>query len=140
MHIQAEQQRLLLRHEKEGCYVVALENDLQLQTDSGWQALRKGHWARLGAGRQWQTGLSHGSDTLWLRGLLEADSMTLRQVVEALRPYRRGILQLSSAVADLRISGMLPLDDTDHALAMLTSIVPIRLQRRTQLWVSIDAA
>lgn len=140
VHILARQQQLLLRHESEGCYAVAIDDALQLQTASGWQTLRKGHWARLDANRQWQTGISHGNDTLWQRGLFEADNLALHQVIDALRPYRRGILQLAPAAAQLLVSGLLPLDDSDHALAMLASIAPIRLNKRTDFWVSIEVA
>lgn len=138
--IQASRRRLLLRHEAGGCYVVALEDDLQLQTAKGWETLGKGRWARMGPSKVWQTGVAPGGDTLWLRGLMEADARPLREVINALRPYRQGVMELSSAVADLRISGLLPLDDSDHALAMLTSIAPIKVTRLTDLWIRIDKA
>ena len=138
VQIQAQQQRLLLRHEPQGCYAVALDSELQLQTPTGWQSLRTGHWARLNASREWQTGPARGGDTLWLRGLLEADAQPLHQVIDALRAYRRGIIQVAAAVADLRISGLLPLDDSDHALALLASIAPIKVQRHTDLWISVN--
>lgn len=138
--IQANRRRLLLRHEPEGCYVVALENELLLQSAKGWETLGKGRWARIGASRVWETGIATSGDTLWLRGLLEADARPLRDVIDALRPYRQGVMQLSSAVADVRISGLLPLDDSDHALAMLASIAPIKVTRLTNLWIKIDKA
>jgi len=131
---------VLVRHEPEGCYVVAMDADLQLRTPQGWAVLKKGHWARGDATQQWHGGVALGSDALWLRGLLEADAQPLHEVVDALRAYRRGIIQVAPTVADLRVSGLLPLDDSDHALRMLTSIAPIKIQRLTDLWVRIELA
>lgn len=131
---------VLVRHEPQGGYVVALDADLQLHTPQGWTVLKKGHWARGDGTRAWASGLAQGTDTLWLRGLLEADAQPLQQVVDALRAYRHGVIQVSPAVADLRISGLLPLDDSDHALSMLASIAPIKVQRLTDLWVRIEPA
>lgn len=76
----------------------------------------------------------------WVRGLLEVNDQSLGQVIERLRPYRRGILQISDAAASLRISGVFSLDNSDQALAALKDILPLRIDRYWGLWTRIDRA
>ena len=45
------------------------------------------------------------SETAWLEGWLVVRNQTLASVVDAIRPYRNGIVRLDSAVAGLRVSG-----------------------------------
>ncbi|WP_417578692.1 FecR domain-containing protein [Nitrincola sp.] len=75
----------------------------------------------------------------WSRGILIAQNITLIDLVSELRRYRSGYLGVSPAVADLRVFGSYPLADTDQTLAMLESVLPIRVQHRFPWWVSIDA-
>lgn len=140
VQVSAWQQRLLLRREAEGCYVVALDSELEVRSRVASLTLPKGYWARSDRNGVWQTGLAAGGDTLWLKGLMEVNGVPLREVIDRLRPYRRGVIQLSAAVADLPVSAILPLDDSDHALAMLSRIAPIRLSRVWDLWVRVEAA
>ncbi|MNT87819.1 fec operon regulator FecR [compost metagenome] len=61
------------------------------------------------------------------------------QVLEALGRQRRGHLQFdAAALADLNVSAVLPLDDTDRALQLLAQALPIRLQQYTPLWTRIE--
>ncbi|MFT3815813.1 MAG: FecR domain-containing protein [Acidovorax sp.] len=74
----------------------------------------------------------------WTRGLLVARNIPLSEVVNELRRYYRGHLGLAPEVAELRVFGGYPVNDPDRALAMLESVMPIRVQRRTSWWVSIE--
>lgn len=80
-----------------------------------------------------------GSEGAWVQGYFTASDTPLAEVVAALRPYRKGLLRLDPAVAQLRISGAFPLDDTDRALTALASALPIAVTRVTPFWVSISA-
>lgn len=75
----------------------------------------------------------------WSRGILVARDITLREVVAELRRHRNGHLGLAPQVADLRVFGSFPLNNTDEALTMLEQILPIRIQRTFLWWVSIEA-
>ncbi|MFJ3054428.1 DUF4880 domain-containing protein [Herbaspirillum sp. NPDC087042] len=79
-----------------------------------------------------------GSEGAWVDGYFTASDTTLADVVAALRPYRKGLLRLDPAVAQLRISGAFPLDDTDRALSALASALPISVSRLSPYWVSIS--
>lgn len=78
-------------------------------------------------------------DQAWQRHQLVVDQVPLPQVLEALGRQRRGHLQFdASALADLNVSAVLPLDDTERALQLLAQALPIRLQQYTPLWTRIE--
>lgn len=74
----------------------------------------------------------------WTRGLLVARNIPLSEVVRELRRYHHGYLGLAPEVADLRVFGGYPVNDPDRTLAMLESVMPIRVRRTLPWWVSIE--
>jgi transmembrane sensor len=75
----------------------------------------------------------------WTQGALVADGLTLREVVEELRRYRKGHLGVADEVAGLRVYGNFPVHDTDRVLNMLASALPIRIERPLPWWTSIES-
>jgi transmembrane sensor len=67
------------------------------------------------------------SDALWERGMLMLKNHRLADAVAELGRYRAGILRCDPAVADLRVSGALSLDDSDRALRVLEQMLPVRI-------------
>lgn len=78
------------------------------------------------------------SDTAWTKGQIIADQMRLGDFATELSRYRPGLIRCNPAVADLRFSGVFPLEDTDRILATLPSVLPVRILLRTRYWVTID--
>ncbi|AKA25264.1 DUF4880 domain-containing protein [Pseudomonas chlororaphis] len=76
----------------------------------------------------------------WLRGILPAERMRLDHLLAELSRYRPGLLRCSEAVAGLRVTGSFQLDDTDAALALLATTLPVRIERRTRYWVTVVPA
>lgn len=76
----------------------------------------------------------------WESGSIVAIDMPLGELVKQLDRYRPGRLVCAQDVADLRVSGAFPIDDTDRALAALARSFPVRAVRRTRYWVSVEAA
>ncbi len=76
----------------------------------------------------------------WTRQVLVADDMPLGELVEALARYRHGHLGCNPAVAGLPVMGAFPLGDTDQALQLLGAALPIRVQRLTDWWLSVEPA
>ncbi|MFJ1338431.1 FecR family protein [Pseudomonas caricapapayae] len=75
----------------------------------------------------------------WQRHQLVVDQVPLPQVLEALGRQSRGHLQFDAgALADLNVSAVLPLNDTERALQLLAQALPIRLQQYTPLWTRIE--
>ncbi len=75
----------------------------------------------------------------WSRGILVANGRPLAGVVAELRRYHRGYLGLAPELADLPVLGSYPLGDTDAALRMLESVLPIRIERLLPGWTTIEA-
>ncbi|QYJ19064.1 FecR family protein [Achromobacter sp. ES-001] len=75
----------------------------------------------------------------WRQGLLLANGTPLSDVVAELRRYHPGHLGLSPELGRLPVFGSYPLTDVDRALAMLASVLPIRLERPLPWWISIEA-
>ncbi len=73
----------------------------------------------------------------WRQGILVADNIPLREVVQELRRYRHGHLGVADDVADLTVYGNFPLHDTDHVLRMLASVLPVRIEQPLPWWTTI---
>lgn len=75
----------------------------------------------------------------WASGVLVSDDMTLQAFAAELNRYWRGHLSVADDVQDIRIFGGYPLDDMDHALAMLTKVAPVTVRKTMPWWVTIEA-
>lgn len=75
----------------------------------------------------------------WVRGQLVADDMRLADFAHELARYRSGWLQCDASVADLRISGVFPLADTDRILDTLPMVLPVQVRMRTRFWATLEA-
>jgi transmembrane sensor len=80
------------------------------------------------------------SAAAWSTGSLVAEAMRLDEFVAELSRYRSGLLRCDPAIADLRVSGVFSLRDTDRALGNLTLVLPVALLYRTRYWVTVQAA
>lgn len=74
----------------------------------------------------------------WTRGVLLAEDITLGELVAELGRYRQGRLAVAPEVAQLRVLGAYPLRNTDQALAMLETALPVRVRRTLPWWVSVE--
>lgn len=79
------------------------------------------------------------SDAAWARGVLVAENMRVADFVEVLGRYRSGFVRCDPAVADVRVSGVFSLRDTDRALRNLTLGPPLAVTYRTPYWVVVHA-
>lgn len=136
--------RFLLRQDEGRSLVAALEGPLELAAARGGstQRLRAGGAAWLG-----------GDDAIapapeaaitapaWQQGLFVVNDQPLGTVIDALRPYRRGLLRIAPEAARLRVHGSYPLDDTDRALAIIGDTLPVQVHVHSAGWlVRIDVA
>ena len=77
------------------------------------------------------------ADAAWARGVLLAEDMRLADFTARLARYRSGFLRCDPAVAELRVTGVFPLRDTDRALHNLTLGVPVDIRYHTRYWVTV---
>lgn len=75
--------------------------------------------------------------TGWVDGALVAKQMRLGDFLTELARYRSGWLRCDPAAADLRVSGVFQLADTDKVLAAIAGSLPVRIEGRTRFWVTV---
>ncbi|WP_175175265.1 FecR domain-containing protein [Achromobacter pestifer] len=74
---------------------------------------------------------------LWVQGRIQVENVALGDLIRELARYRPGVLRCDPLVATLRVSGRYDLDDTDLALRLLASSLPIRISRLSSYWVTV---
>ncbi|WP_447738586.1 FecR domain-containing protein [Pseudomonas laurentiana] len=104
---------------------------------AGGQPLQAGQQARFTGGWRSVSALDRNVGA-WVDGMLVASQMRLADFLAELGRYRHGQLSCSERVADLRISGSYPLDDSERILQMLEVALPVRVRRFTRYWVTVD--
>lgn len=85
-----------------------------------------------------QQSLNAGADA-WTRGMLVVDNVRLGEVIDELARYRKGYLGVDPQVADLRITGSFPLNNTDLALAALLPTLAVQIEQHTSWWTTVSA-
>lgn len=76
----------------------------------------------------------------WVDGLIVTRNMRLGDFLREVGRYRHGVLNCAMEIADLRLSGVFRLEDTDKLLALLPQTLPVQLRYRTRWWVSVERA
>jgi len=76
----------------------------------------------------------------WSDGVISARNMRLGDFIGALSRYRPGLLRCAEEVSGLRVSGTFQLADTDQVLALVAQSLHLRIDYRTQYWVTLNAA
>jgi len=79
------------------------------------------------------------SAAAWTRGVLVAEDMRVADFVAELARYRPGVLRCDPEVAELRVTGVFSLRDTDRALENLALALPVSAAYRTRYWVTVRA-
>lgn len=133
--------RFLVKREEAGTRLSVLQSAVAAQAqehpreqvfNAGQQVLIR----RDGLGSQ--QALTAGADA-WTRGMLVVDNVRLGEVIGELARYRKGYLGIDPQVADLRITGSFPLNDTDLALAALLPTLAVRIEQHTSWWTTVSA-
>lgn len=90
-----------------------------------------------------QAAVPHAVDAYldaWSRGQMIVDDVTLGDFLADLSRYRPGVIRCAPEVAQLRLSGVFPLFDTERILHMLPNSLPVQVRSRTRYWVTVEAA
>lgn len=75
----------------------------------------------------------------WRQHQLVADGVPLDQVLDALAAQRQGALRFDrQAMQGLRVSAVLPLDDSERALRLLAEALPIRIGGFGRWWTTVE--
>jgi transmembrane sensor len=132
--------KFLVQYNEDATRLVMLHSQVEVITASGArQVVQAGESLLFNSAGVLSLERSSGQESAWMQGRLEVRDRPLYEVIDSLRRYRRGILHLSPDVADLRLSGLYPLDDSDRTLQLLEHSLPIRVTWHNPYWVSVDA-
>lgn len=134
--------RFLVKREDDGTRLSVLKSAVAAHPQSSpeEQILREGQQVLMrNNGLGPILALNLGADA-WTRGMLVVDNARLEDLIHELGRYRRGHLGVAPEVADLRITGSFPLNDTDKALSALLPTLPVQIEQHTQWWVTVAKA
>jgi transmembrane sensor len=134
--------RFLVKREEDGTRLSVLKSAVAAHPQSSpeEQILREGQQVLMrNNGLGPILALNLGADA-WTRGMLVVDNARLEDLIHELGRYRRGHLGVAPEVADLRITGSFPLNDTDKALSALLPTLPVQIEQHTQWWVTVAKA
>lgn len=73
----------------------------------------------------------------WRSGSVTVIDVSLDALITELSRYRTGLLRCDSRIADIKVSGTFPIDDTDRSLKALENGFPISIVRRTGYWITL---
>lgn len=136
----------------DGRFVVRQDRDCtRLSVASGQVVIRSHHDSdgaplQLNAGQSYLITASTATEAkpldmdagAWADGLIVTRNMRLEDFLNEVGRYRRGYLHCAASIADLRLSGVFRLQDTDKLLAVLPRTLPVQLRYRTRWWVTVE--
>ena len=73
----------------------------------------------------------------WAEGVVAGKDIRLQDLLAELSRYRPGRIVCDPRVADLRLSGLFHVKDTDRVLQFLVQTQPVSVTWRTRFWVSV---
>jgi transmembrane sensor len=139
---------------RDGRFLVRQDNDCtHLSVTSGSVAIRSHHGEdgapiQVHAGQNYVINPSTAAPApaldmdagAWADGLIVTRNMRLEDFLNEVGRYRPGYLKCAASIADLRLSGVFRLEDTDQLLAVLPRMLPVQLRYRTRWWVTLERA
>lgn len=138
--VQALGTKFIVRREDGRTWVAVEESRVRACISAeGCVTLHPGEAAWLGAGTIDGPFPAPPHAAAWAEGRLVVEDRPLTEVLERLASYRRGVLRYDPAeLAGITVSGVLPLRNTDKALAALEASLPVRVRRHTPFWIVVE--
>lgn len=138
--MQALGTRFSVRESDTQTWLTVFDGTVEIRTAGNQQTLRipAGQQVTFDASQIGAVQAATGARESWTRHVLAAEGMPLRQLLDELGQFRRGHLGCNPAVANLPVMGYFPLDDSEQSLRLLQAALPIRVQRLTDWWVSVE--
>ncbi|CAB3673917.1 FecR domain-containing protein [Achromobacter pestifer] len=135
--LRAERARFDLRRTGEGSRLDVYEGSVALLRDGVWTHASAGERLGFGDGGGVSRNASDPDRLAWVDGLVVAKDWRLDYFAQYLARQRVGVIRVDPTVADLRLSGVFPLDDAERALRALEPALPISVTRHTQYWLQV---
>ncbi|MBB3181865.1 FecR domain-containing protein [Variovorax sp. Sphag1AA] len=134
--------RFLVRTDADATRVTVLDKAVEVRSAAGGASdspilLRAGQQLRFGPGGVGEVVAADPVADAWRQGSIVANDMPLAELLSELGRYRSGVLSCDPSIAGLPVSGAFPVPDTDRALAVLATGLPVRIETRTRYWVRV---
>jgi len=132
--------RFIVRCHPDMTQVAVLEKAVQVSLPDGTahQRLEAGQRMDYSARSLGKISANDISVGAWQQGSIIAIDRPLGDLLAELSRYRSGVLRCDPRIAQLKISGAFPVDDTDRALAALESGFALKVTRYTRYWVNVS--
>ncbi|MHC8314088.1 FecR domain-containing protein [Pseudomonas sp. LB3P31] len=130
--------RFIVRSQAEGGEVAVLEKAVEVSAGASKVRLEAGQRMDFNALTLGSVRRNDASVGAWQQGSIIAIDRPLSDLLADLSRYRSGVLRCDPRIADLRVSGAFPIDNTDMALAALESGFSLRVTRHSRYWVTVS--
>jgi transmembrane sensor len=131
--------RFIVRSQDSGGEVAVIEKAVEFSSAGSGSTVRLEAGQSLGFNAR-SVGAIRRNDAsvgAWQQGSIIALNRPLGELLADISRYRRGVLRCDPRIAQLKVSGAFPIDDTDLALAALESGFSLRVTRYSRFWVSV---
>jgi len=120
--------RYLVKQGQDRTFAYVLEHHVEVSTNSGQSLqLRSGESTWFDSLTYYGVQINSDAIAAWAEGVLDIRDQTMSEVINTIRPYRKGFIRLPPQLQQLRVYGVFPLNDTDHILKSLAETFPIKL-------------
>lgn len=102
--------------------------------------LQAGEQARFAPGLDTTPQKADENTIAWRDNILVASGMPLADFLAEVSRHRHGRLACTPEIADWKVSGTYPLNDTERILDVLRASLPVRIDALTRYWVTLRAA
>ncbi|WP_408597554.1 FecR domain-containing protein [Pseudomonas sp. PLMAX] len=131
--------RFLVRSNGQGGGVAVLEKAVEVRSAGSMVRLEAGQSLDFDGHSLAAVRRNDASVGAWQQGSIIAINRPLSELLADLSRYRTGVLRCDPHIAQLKVSGAFPIDDTDLALAALESGFSLRITRYSRYWVDVSA-
>jgi transmembrane sensor len=134
--------RFLVREQGQLCDLAVYAGAVEVHPGNGGTAsvVNQGWQTRFGVDGVMPAQPAQNERNSWIDGVLVAREMRLGDFTAELNRQRHGVLRCDPAVAELRISGVFPLDEGERALQAVARTLPVQVVYRTRWWVTLMPA
>lgn len=123
-----------------GSRVDLFEGELELRPrHTSASRLQAGQSRWFSAERLGEVDRADANAVAWNEGRLMAERMPLGHFLAELSRHRPGVIRCDPAVADLPLTGVFPLANTDRVLDALRQSLPVEVHSLTRYWVTVGS-
>lgn len=132
--------RFIVQSKTQGAEVAVLEKAVEVSAHGADRKVRLEAGQRLNFNTRVLGPVRHNdaSTGAWQQGSIIAIDRPLGELLADLSRYRTGVLRCDPRIADLKVSGAFPIDNTDLALAALESGFSLHVSRYSRYWVTVS--